>query len=105
VSFLAAGERAAVTAKARVYRGRLLAPSDYLRLLELETVGEIAAYLAKTEAYGPYITEPSPETMHRGTWRRSSPPSLSWRRSLSAATSVRNEAPCSGHGASGSTWT
>jgi len=39
VSFLAAGERAAVTAKARVYRGRLLAPSDYLRLLELETVG------------------------------------------------------------------
>ncbi len=66
MSFLAAGERAAVTAKARVYRGRLLAPSDYLRLLELETVGEIAAYLAKTEAYGPYITEPSPETMHRG---------------------------------------
>ena len=66
MSFLAAGERAAVTAKARVYRGRLLAPSDYLRLLEFETVGEIAAYLAKTEAYGPYITDPSPETLHRG---------------------------------------
>jgi V/A-type H+-transporting ATPase subunit C len=66
VSFLAAGERAAVTSKARVYRGRLLAPSDYIRLLELETVGEIAAYLKKTEAYSRYITEPSPETMHRG---------------------------------------
>lgn len=66
MSFLAIGERAAVTAKARIYRGRLLSPGDYLRLLELGTVGEIAAYLAKTEAYGPYIRNPSPETMHRG---------------------------------------
>ncbi len=62
---LAAGERAAVTAKARVYKGRLLAPADYARILALETVGEVAAYLAKTEAYGQYIPGPSPETIHR----------------------------------------
>lgn len=66
MSLLAAGERAAVTAKARVYRGRLLLPDDYFRLLELETVGEIAAYLAKTEAYGRYLTMNSPEILHRG---------------------------------------
>lgn len=62
---LAAGERAAVTAKARVFRGRLLAPEDYFRILALDTVGEVAAYLAKTEAYGRYIPGPSPETIHR----------------------------------------
>jgi len=66
VSFLSVGERAAVTAKARVYRGRLLSPDDYLRLLEFETVGEIGAYLAKSEAYSPYISVPSPESLHRG---------------------------------------
>lgn len=66
MSFLAMGERAAVTAKARIYRGRLLSPGDYLRLLELESVGEIAAYLARSEAYAPYIRASSPETMHRG---------------------------------------
>lgn len=66
MSFLSVGERAAVTAKARVYRGRLLSPDDYLRLLEFETVGEIGAYLAKSEAYGPYISVPSPESLHRG---------------------------------------
>ena len=72
---LAAGERAAVTAKARVFRGRLLAPEDYSRILALDTVGEVAAYLAKTEAYGRYIPGPSPETIHRVDLRRPSPPS------------------------------
>ena len=52
MSFLATGERAAVTAKARIYRGRLLSPSDYARLLDCETVGEIAAYLAGGEWHG-----------------------------------------------------
>lgn len=66
MSFLAVGERAAVTAKARVYRGRLLSPDDYLRLLEFETVGEIGSYLAKSGAYSPYISVPPPESLHRG---------------------------------------
>ena len=66
MSFLATGERAAVTAKARIYRGRLLSPSDYARLLDCETVGEIAAYLARTESYAPYLAALHPEGMHRG---------------------------------------
>jgi V/A-type H+-transporting ATPase subunit C len=65
VYLLGAGERAAVTAKARVYKGRLLAPADYSQILSLETVGQVGAYLAKTEAYGPYIPGPSPEAIHR----------------------------------------
>jgi V/A-type H+-transporting ATPase subunit C len=65
VYLLAAGERAAVTAKARVFRGRLLAPEDYSRILAMESVGEVATYLTRTEAYGRYITGPSPETIHR----------------------------------------
>lgn len=65
MSVFAVGERAAVTAKARVYRGRLLSSSDYSRLLECETVGEIATYLARTEAYRPHLAALFPERMHR----------------------------------------
>ena len=63
---LSAGERAASTAKARVLRGRMLAPEDFDRLLECETVGAIATYLSRTEAYGGYFAEGArPETMRR----------------------------------------
>jgi V/A-type H+-transporting ATPase subunit C len=67
VAFLSAGERAAVTAKARIFRGRLLSPSDYLRLLECGTVGDIAVYLSRTPAYEAYFQRiPHPEQLHRG---------------------------------------
>lgn len=66
MSFLAAGETAAVTTKARIFRSRLLGREDYLRFLECGTVGEIASLLARTEGYGDYFRDRSPESMHRG---------------------------------------
>ncbi len=63
---LSAGERAASAAKARVLRGRRRNPDDFDRLLECETVGAIATYLSRTEAYGGYFAEGArPETMRR----------------------------------------
>ena len=67
MTFLSAGERAAATSKARIFRGRLLSPADYLRLLECETVGDIAVTLSRTPAYETYFDRASrPEQMHRG---------------------------------------
>lgn len=67
MTFLSAGERAAATAKARIFRGRLLSPADYLRLLECDTVGDIALSLSRTPAYEAYFESVSrPERMHRG---------------------------------------
>ena len=63
---LSMGERAAASAKARAFRGRMLSPEEYMRLLECDTVGRIALYLSRTEAYGSYLEgSPRLEEMHR----------------------------------------
>ncbi|NLM71442.1 MAG: V-type ATPase subunit, partial [Synergistaceae bacterium] len=63
---LSAGERASASAKARVFRGRMLSREDYMRLLECETVGAIASFLSRTEAYGRYFDgTPHPEELRR----------------------------------------
>ena len=66
MSFLSAGERAAVTGKARVFRGRLLVPDDYLHLLKCGTVGEVIMYLGRTPSYSSYFHGEYSEAIHRG---------------------------------------
>ena len=66
MSVLSAGERAAITARARVFRGRLFAAKEYVHLLGLPSVGEIALFLAHSPGYAPYFDVPNADLMHRG---------------------------------------
>ena len=55
-----------ISAKARALYGRALKPRDFQNMISCHSVGEVAAYLKNTPAYGPTLAAINESTIHRG---------------------------------------